>query len=111
MQFVECLSREDINMSESASFTWVYQPRRTDYDVAAELKKLAWSGVPPHLRPIVWPLLLGYIPLPSSARLQVLQRKREEFKNLVKYVLPPAVHSCTSSCGFGFPVASLICYG
>ncbi|KAF8598566.1 RabGAP/TBC [Ceratobasidium sp. AG-I] len=63
-QFVECLSREDINMTE--------------------LKKLAWSGVPPHLRPIVWPLLLGYILLPSSARLQVLQRKREEFKNLVR---------------------------
>ncbi|KAG8681679.1 GTPase-activating protein, partial [Ceratobasidium sp. 394] len=63
-QFVECLSREDINMTE--------------------LKKLAWSGVPPHLRPIVWPLLLGYIPLPSSTRLQMLQRKREEFKNLVK---------------------------
>ncbi|KAG8790088.1 GTPase-activating protein [Ceratobasidium sp. 428] len=63
-QFVECLSKEDINM--------------------AELKKLAWSGVPPHLRPIVWPLLLGYIPLPSSTRLQTLQRKREEFRNMVK---------------------------
>lgn len=63
-QFVDCLSKEDINMTE--------------------LKKLAWSGVPPHLRPVVWPLLLGYIPLPSSTRLQTLQRKREEFRNLVK---------------------------
>ncbi|KAJ1300362.1 hypothetical protein OPQ81_005181 [Rhizoctonia solani] len=63
-QFVECLSKEDINM--------------------AELKKLAWSGVPPHLRPMVWPLLLGYIPLPSSMRLQTLQRKREEYGKLVK---------------------------
>ncbi|QRV82815.1 GTPase-activating protein GYP1 [Ceratobasidium sp. AG-Ba] len=63
-QFVECLSREDINMTE--------------------LKKLAWSGVPPHLRPVVWPLLLGYIPLPSATRLQTLQRKREEFRNLAK---------------------------
>ncbi|CAE6480831.1 unnamed protein product [Rhizoctonia solani] len=62
-QFVECLSKEDINMTE--------------------LKKLAWSGVPPHLRPMVWPLLLGYIPLPSSARLQTLQRKREEYSKLV----------------------------
>ncbi|KAF8748945.1 RabGAP TBC [Rhizoctonia solani] len=63
-QFVECLSKEDINM--------------------AELKKLAWSGVPPHLRPMVWPLLLGYMPLPSSTRLQTLQRKREEYTKLVK---------------------------
>ncbi|KAB5591992.1 GTPase-activating protein gyp1 [Ceratobasidium theobromae] len=63
-QFVECLSREDINMSD--------------------VKKLAWSGVPPHLRPIVWPLLLGYIPLPSAMRLQTLQRKREEYNRLVK---------------------------
>ncbi|KAL5632160.1 hypothetical protein ACGC1H_000240 [Rhizoctonia solani] len=62
-QFVECLSKEDLNM--------------------AELKKLAWSGVPPHLRPMVWPLLLGYIPLPSSTRLQTLQRKREEYIKLV----------------------------
>ncbi|KDN35820.1 hypothetical protein RSAG8_11254, partial [Rhizoctonia solani AG-8 WAC10335] len=62
-QFVECLSKEDINM--------------------AELKKLAWSGVPPHLRPMVWPLLLGYMPLPSSMRLQTLQRKREEYGRLV----------------------------
>ncbi|CAE6429845.1 unnamed protein product [Rhizoctonia solani] len=62
-QFVECLSKGDINM--------------------AELKKLAWSGVPPHLRPMVWPLLLGYMPLPSSMRLQTLQRKREEYNNLV----------------------------
>ncbi|CAE6364783.1 unnamed protein product [Rhizoctonia solani] len=63
-QFVECLSKGDINM--------------------AELKKLAWSGVPPHLRPMVWPLLLGYMPLPSSMRLQTLQRKREEYTKLVK---------------------------
>ncbi|KAF8725001.1 RabGAP TBC, partial [Rhizoctonia solani] len=63
-QFVECLSKEYINM--------------------AELKKLAWSGVPPHLRPMVWPLLLGYMPLPSSTRLQTLQRKREEYTKLVK---------------------------
>ncbi|CAE6444331.1 unnamed protein product [Rhizoctonia solani] len=63
-QFAECLSKEDINM--------------------AELKKLAWSGVPPHFRPMVWPLLLGYMPLPSSMRLQTLQRKREEYGKLVK---------------------------
>lgn len=47
------------------------------------LRKLAWNGIPDFLRPAAWPLLLGYLPLSSSARLVALNRKREEYRNLV----------------------------
>lgn len=47
------------------------------------LRKLAWNGIPDFLRPAAWPLLLGYLPLSSSARAATLNRKREEYRNLV----------------------------
>lgn len=47
-------------------------------DLAA-LRSLAWKGVPPDLRPIVWPLLLGYLPATSSIRTATLARKRAEY--------------------------------
>ncbi|KAF8318021.1 RabGAP/TBC [Clavulina sp. PMI_390] len=60
---VDCLSKPDVNMSD--------------------LRKLAWAGLPPTLRPVAWPLLLGYLPLNESTRLTTLQRKRDEYRNLV----------------------------
>ncbi|GAA5878586.1 hypothetical protein JCM8547_005020, partial [Rhodosporidiobolus lusitaniae] len=50
----------------------------------AELRKLAWNGVPGELRTMVWQLLLGYLPLPSSRRASVLARKRLEYASLVR---------------------------
>jgi hypothetical protein len=52
-KFIECLSREDVDM--------------------AELRKLAWSGIPEELRPLAWPLLLGYLPLPTRLRSSTLE--------------------------------------
>ncbi|KAI0254043.1 rab-GTPase-TBC domain-containing protein [Lactifluus subvellereus] len=62
-KFIECLSREDVDM--------------------AELRKLAWSGIPDYLRPLAWPLLLGYLPLPTGLRSSTLERKRGEYQSLV----------------------------
>ncbi|KAI0732074.1 rab-GTPase-TBC domain-containing protein [Fomitopsis betulina] len=62
-KFIDCISAEDVNM--------------------AALRKLAWNGVPNDLRPIVWPLLLGYSPLPAPMRIPTLDRKRQEYLNLV----------------------------
>ncbi|KAN0111322.1 RabGAP/TBC [Russula decolorans] len=62
-KFIECLSREDVDM--------------------AELRKLAWSGIPEELRPLAWPLLLGYLPLPTRLRSSTLERKRGEYQSLV----------------------------
>ncbi|CCM01930.1 uncharacterized protein FIBRA_04003 [Fibroporia radiculosa] len=63
-KFVECVTHEDVNM--------------------AQLRKLAWNGVPSDLRPIVWPLLLGYLPLPAPLRASTLARKRQEYQSLVE---------------------------
>lgn len=48
-----------------------------------KLRELAWSGVPPYLRPTVWRLLLGYAPTNSDRREGVLRRKRLEYLDCV----------------------------
>ncbi|KAK1356333.1 Ypt/Rab-GAP domain of gyp1p superfamily protein [Heracleum sosnowskyi] len=48
-----------------------------------KLRELAWSGVPPYLRPSVWRLLLGYAPPNSDRRESVLRRKRLEYLDCV----------------------------
>ncbi|KZT72232.1 RabGAP/TBC [Daedalea quercina L-15889] len=63
-KFIDCISAEDVNI--------------------ATLRKLAWNGVPGDLRPIVWPLLLGYLPLPAPLRISTLARKRQEYLSLVE---------------------------
>ncbi|KAI4368300.1 hypothetical protein MLD38_016874 [Melastoma candidum] len=47
------------------------------------LRELAWSGVPPYMRPMVWRLLLGYAPPNSDRREGVLRRKRLEYLDCV----------------------------
>lgn len=49
-----------------------------DIDLQA-LRGLAWKGVPSELRPIVWPLLLNYLPASASIRTSTLARKRAEY--------------------------------
>jgi TBC1 domain family member 2 len=46
-----------------------------------ELRKLAWNGIPYAYRPLVWKLLLGYIPTNASRREQTLRRKRSEYRD------------------------------
>ncbi|EEB91846.1 hypothetical protein MPER_09731, partial [Moniliophthora perniciosa FA553] len=64
LKFVDCLSSEDVSI--------------------AELRKLAWAGIPSDLRPMAWQLLLGYLPLPSPSRISTLARKRKEYQSLVE---------------------------
>lgn len=35
------------------------------------LREIAWSGIPPALRPVCWRLLLGYLPPNRERRMQV----------------------------------------
>ncbi|EPQ30887.1 uncharacterized protein PFL1_01784 [Pseudozyma flocculosa PF-1] len=48
------------------------------------LRSLAWAGVPDELRPVVWQLLLGYLPTVAAVRAQTLSRKRAEYASGVK---------------------------
>lgn len=50
----------------------------------AELRKLAWSGIPDDFRPMVWQILLGYLPAPAERRVAVLARKRQEYSDAVR---------------------------
>ncbi|KAI0793178.1 RabGAP/TBC [Abortiporus biennis] len=63
-KFVDCILKEDVSM--------------------AELRKLSWNGIPSDLRPVAWPLLLGYLPLPAPLRASTLARKRQEYQSLVE---------------------------
>ncbi|KAF9578658.1 GTPase-activating protein, partial [Lunasporangiospora selenospora] len=49
-----------------------------DLDV---LRKLSWSGIPTAIRPIVWQLLVGYLPCNSDRRNVALERKRKEYQD------------------------------
>ncbi|KAK6116749.1 hypothetical protein DH2020_049482 [Rehmannia glutinosa] len=51
--------------------------------ILEKLRELAWSGVPPYLRPTVWRLLLGYAPSNSDRREGILRRKRLEYLDCV----------------------------
>ncbi|QSL64667.1 hypothetical protein MERGE_001969 [Pneumocystis wakefieldiae] len=43
------------------------------------LRKYAWNGIPDQFRPIVWKLLMGYLPCNVSRREAALSRKRNEY--------------------------------
>ncbi len=58
-QLLDCLSKQSVDI--------------------AQLRTLAWAGVPDELRPIVWQLLLGYLPAVASVRASTLSRKRAEY--------------------------------
>lgn len=47
------------------------------------LKKVSWSGLPAHMRPVVWRLLLGYLPARASRRVETLARRRREYHDAV----------------------------
>lgn len=49
-----------------------------------DLCELSWSGIPVKVRPITWRLLSGYLPLNLDRRQDVLDRKREDYWNLVR---------------------------
>ena len=54
-KFVDCITSEDVSMGAPV-FTQIHSTALTR--IIAQLRKLAWNGVPEDLRPIAWPLLL-----------------------------------------------------
>lgn len=62
--FIKCLSSDVVPMDD--------------------LRALAWAGVPDDVRPMVWMLLLGYLPPTKSVRAATLARKRAEYRSGVR---------------------------
>ncbi|RHY34881.1 hypothetical protein DYB32_002405 [Aphanomyces invadans] len=54
------------------------------------LRELSWGGVPVEFRPLVWKLLLSYVPAHNDRRDAMLTRKRSEYRNLLNqyYYIP-----------------------
>lgn len=48
------------------------------------LRSLAWTGIPNHLRLLVWQLLLSYLPPTAARRATTLARKRQEYKDAIR---------------------------
>ncbi|WFD00184.1 GTPase-activating protein [Malassezia yamatoensis] len=72
-QFAECLDSDEVNL--------------------ADLRALAWNGIPEALRPIVWPLLLGYLPATASHRVATLERKRSEYAKGVERAMAQGIQN------------------
>ncbi|KAI1380629.1 RabGAP/TBC [Hypoxylon crocopeplum] len=50
----------------------------------ADLRALAWSGVPEEVRAMTWQVLLSYLPTSSERRVATLERKRKEYLDGVR---------------------------
>ena len=76
-KFVDCITSEDVSMGAPV-FTQIHSTALTR--IIAQLRKLAWNGVPEDLRPIAWPLLLV-----SSRNLSVSLRVLRPFRVTCRY--------------------------
>ncbi|CAI4051416.1 GTPase-activating protein GYP1 SKDI_15G2220 [Saccharomyces kudriavzevii IFO 1802] len=50
-----------------------------------DLRKISWNGIPKIHRPVVWKLLIGYLPVNTKRQESFLQRKRKEYKDGLKH--------------------------
>ena len=50
-----------------------------------DLRQLSWNGIPKPNRPIVWKLLIGYLPANTRRQESLLKRKRQEYTEGLKH--------------------------
>ncbi|KAL6940799.1 hypothetical protein ACO0QE_004717 [Hanseniaspora vineae] len=53
----------------------------------SELRKVSWNGVPVSHRPLVWKLLIGYLPANKRRHEMLLKRKRNEYQMGIEHML------------------------
>jgi len=51
---------------------------------STSLRRACWRGIPNVMRPNIWKLLLGYIPKNTSRRITTLNKKRDEYYDLME---------------------------
>ncbi|CAG9558920.1 unnamed protein product [Danaus chrysippus] len=74
-------SREESSESKLERFQQVLESAVLDLN---ELKQLSWSGIPTKARAVTWRLLAGYLPANAERRAETLERKRADYKHLVR---------------------------
>ncbi|KAL4721141.1 hypothetical protein ACJJTC_012907 [Scirpophaga incertulas] len=74
-------SREESNESKIERFQQLLENIVLDLN---ELKQLSWSGIPIKVRAVTWRLLAGYLPANAERRSETLERKRADYKHLVR---------------------------
>ncbi|XP_026501331.1 TBC1 domain family member 22B [Vanessa tameamea] len=74
-------SREESSESKLERFQQVLESSVLDLN---ELKQLSWSGIPTKARAVTWRLLAGYLPANAERRSETLERKRADYKHLVR---------------------------
>ncbi|KAL4854198.1 GTPase-activating protein gyp1 [Chlorella vulgaris] len=77
---VEVTQLRSMSSTRVAKFMRLLDEQVVDLEA---LRELSWSGIPPSLRPMCWRLLLGYLPPNRERRMQILTRKRREYRDLV----------------------------
>uniref|UniRef100_K3W8M6 Rab-GAP TBC domain-containing protein n=2 Tax=Globisporangium ultimum (strain ATCC 200006 / CBS 805.95 / DAOM BR144) TaxID=431595 RepID=K3W8M6_GLOUD len=67
-----------------------HQMLKSDVVDLDKMRELSWGGIPVHHRPTAWRLLLGYMPSKQDRREAMLQRKRQEYVELLQqyYYIP-----------------------
>jgi len=75
---------KEINMNDDSSYSahkikQFEELLNTPNIDLVKLKKLSWSGIPKRFRPMVWQLLMGYLPRNQDRRDVTLARKRKDF--------------------------------
>ncbi|EJT97395.1 RabGAP/TBC [Dacryopinax primogenitus] len=82
----ETFSANGLNLASTSELTRSLSSRtsrrRERLISVAELTQMAWQGIPADLRPIVWQLLLTYLPLPVAQRVTKLHAKRQEYLSM-----------------------------
>lgn len=73
-------------MQRIARFDGILKPSSSQQINLHDLRKLSWNGVPTIHRPIVWKLLIGYLPSNLKRQQVLLQRKRQEYRDGIKHV-------------------------
>ncbi|XP_069357017.1 TBC1 domain family member 22B [Maniola hyperantus] len=74
-------SRDDSSESKLERFQQLLHSAVLDLD---ELKQLSWAGIPTKARAVTWRLLAGYLPASAERRADTLERKRADYRHLVR---------------------------
>lgn len=51
-----------------------------------ELRQISWNGIPKPQRPVVWKLLIGYLPANTKRQEPLLKRKRQEYCDGLEHI-------------------------